>query len=128
MAGLHGVEDRRMGEADTLRRAGRAGLIEDECLTGLHQRASIDEFAEAELGALQIAENADGAAMLGRHVTDGAHERMRRFRARMAHVDAEHVRAGQEEALDCFGRGRRGSKRRDYLDPPITSHFPSASL
>ncbi len=101
---LDGFEDRRMRKEDALRRARRLRLVEAEDLAVLDHGALALELAEPEFRPLQIGEDADRMPMLGADVAHGARQRSRHLVRRMAHVDAEHVHAGQEQALEHLWR------------------------
>ena len=90
------------------------------------------ELADAELGALQIDQDADRAREFGLQF---AHDRMNVAQALMrgvTHVHAEHVGARFEQASHrCFVVGGR-TERGDDLDPAISPHWgfgsPSGSV
>ena len=123
VAGLDGIENLLMRQEHALGRARRFVAIQNQHGFFSKRNASRREFANAELGALQVSQDADGVAMPG---GAGAHGVVKSFGAvvgRVAHVDAEHIDARNKKPLDHFGSGGRWTKRRDNLDPAISSHF-----
>src|SRR5262249_27029967 len=65
MAQFHGLEDLRMRQAYALRTALDLAAVEAERRTLAQRDAFAGDIADAKLGALQIAEDADGAAEMG---------------------------------------------------------------
>ena len=80
------------------------------------------EFADAELGPLQIDEDADRAGELGFDLADDGVCVANHLGRGVTHIDAEHVRSGLEQRADLFfvvgGRTERG----DDLDPAVAPH------
>jgi hypothetical protein len=130
MSGLDALEDLRMRQKDELRRALLLGVREAQRRPLGQQRASATHLADPELRALQIAQNADGARILR---LERAHRGMQLFdtvvrRARVAHVEPEHIDTGNEQPLDYLRIGRGRPESCNDLDPPGSSHFVLAPL
>ena len=104
---LDGLEDLRVRQEHALRRARLLGAVEAEDGAVVDEHAAAGEFADAELRPLQVGQHADRVAMALGDPTHGILQRARRLVRGMAHVDAEHVDAREEQAFDHF-RGRRG--------------------
>ena len=100
MAGLDPVENLLMGQVDPLGVAKRLDLVEGEGLAVLERDLLIREFANAQLGPLQVGENADGPGIFFLQRTDGCVLHLYQVVLGMAHVDAENVGAGNEEFFD----------------------------
>ena len=58
------------------------------------------EFADTQLGSLQISQNPDRAVALALNFADRGHKRPHAILRRVAHIDAEHVGAGFKQPLD----------------------------
>jgi hypothetical protein len=80
--------------------AGLRVVVERECLAGFEFDRAVLELADAQLGALKIGENADRPADFFLDLAQACHQLAHELVARMAHIDAEHVRTGLEQPLD----------------------------
>ena len=122
VAGLQRVQDFGVGQAHA-RLIARCGIrIEDEGRALLELHAAVVEFAQTELGPLQIGENADGPAAIGLELAQHRHALAQLLVAAMAHVDAEDVDAGLKEGFDDRSLAGGGTEGRDDLDPAHASH------
>ena len=104
MTGRDGFEDLRMREEHALGAAGRLVTIEDEFGAVVDEHAAAMELAEAKLGSLQIAQNANGMA---RAFGDGAYGLdvgLGHLVRGVAHIDAKDVDAGVDEFFNHLGR------------------------
>ena len=102
MAGLERGEDLRMRKVHAGRVARRRVGIEGEDLAGGQRHRPVGERADAELGALQVGENADRPAGVGLDLADQPDQAPQPVVVGVAHIDAEDVGAGGEQA----GNGR----------------------
>ena len=55
-------------------------------------------------------------------------QRLERALRRMAHIDAEDIRARDEQPLDLLRLGRRRTERRDDLDASVAPHWVCAPV
>ena len=124
---LDGREDLRVRKEHALGRARLLGALEAKDGAVVDEHAPAGEFPDAEFRPLQVGKDADRMAMALGYPTHGILQRARRLVRGVAHVDAEHVDARQEQALDHFRCGRGRAQGRDDLDPSLTSHFSLAS-
>ncbi len=115
-------EDFRMGQLDARRIAGLGRAVEDEALAERQVDGRLGEGADAQLGSLQVDEDADRVAFLGLDRADGRHQLAHEVVAGVAHVDAEHVRARAEQLRDHRLVGRGGSEGGEDLGPPRPPH------
>ena len=111
------------GRNDALRPAGALGLVEAEGGALGQGDAAAGDLADAELRALQVAQDADRPAEVGLRRAHGRVHLLHQVEGGVAHVDAEHVDARLEQALDHLGGVRRRSERGDDLDAPGASHL-----
>ena len=97
-------------------------VVQGEGLAGLELGRAVLEFADPELGTLQVGKDADRAADLVFDPADLFHQRAHQRVVGVAHIDAEDVGAGLEQRLDhmLFGRGR--PQRCENLDLAAASH------
>src|SRR4051812_3687624 len=103
--------------------AGRLVGIQHEARTVLERDRTLDERAEPKLWALQIDQYADGPAVTALDIADGRHQFAHLVMRGVAHIDAEQVGAGLEQAADHRTVGRRGAEGRENLDAAQASHF-----
>src|SRR5262247_4112792 len=124
VAGRQRRQDLGMRQLHAMGVAGAGIGIEYE-VGARHQRHGVIlEAADAQLGPLQIAQDADRPPMLGFHGADRHNELAHAVMRRMTHVDAEHVGAGLEQPVDHRPlRGGRTEGRHD-LGPAQASHRP----
>src|ERR1700676_1096210 len=80
------------------------------------------ERAQPKLGALKVDQNAYGAAVAGLDVANGLDQFAHLVVRGMAHIDAEDVGAGLEQAPDHRAVGGRRAKRCKDLDAAQSSH------
>jgi hypothetical protein len=132
MAGLHGREDLRMRQVHAAETADRFAADEAQHVAFVELDRARLELADAELGALQIDQDADGPRELGLQF---AHDRVNVAQALMrgmTHVHAEHVGARLEQAPHGFFVVGGRPERCDDLDPAIAPHWgfgsPSGSV
>ena len=128
MAGLHDLEDLRMRQMHAAEPADRFAADEGQHVAFVELDRARLELADAELGALQIDEEADRPREFRLQF---AHDRVNVAQALMrgmAHVHAEYVGARLEQAPHrCFVVGGR-TERGDDLDPAIAPHWTLALL
>src|SRR5690606_13726482 len=123
---LDRLEDLRMGQEHALGRADVLVRVEAEQAAFAEKDAAAFDLADAELRPLQVAQDADGALELHLSISHGRVQLARGFVRRMAHVDAEHVDAALEQALQHLRIRGCGPERCDDLDPAITPHLACA--
>ncbi len=102
--------------------AGRGVGIERERRALDQGRRIVREPADAQFWALQVDEHADRPPVFGFDGADRGHQLAHALVRSVAHVDAEHVGAGFEQARDHAALGRRGAQRGDDLGPAQSSH------
>ena len=124
VAGLERREDLRVGQLDALGVARRRVGIEDEGLAGRQRDRAVGEGADAELRALQVDEDADRPLGIGLDLADCRHQAAEHVVVGVAHVDAEDVGAGPEEAADLRLVGGRRTEGREDLDLARPPHPP----
>ena len=73
--------------------AGRFIAVEGEGLAGLQLDGGVGELADAQLRSLKVGEDADRATTGGFDISNALDQRPQHLMARMAHVDAEKIRA-----------------------------------
>lgn len=122
VAGLERRQHLGMRDMDALGRAGRRVGIEHEGGAAIEHHGVGREGPDAQLGALEIGQDADRPAEILLHAADHAHHLAHPLRRGVAHVDAEHVGAGLEQAGDRRLVGTGGSEGRDDLHTPLASH------
>ena len=82
-------------------------------MAGLDSHLAVGEFAQAQLGPLQVGQHRDGAAHQAldlAHVVDGAGVV---GVGPVAEIDAEDVGAGERQLTDLFDAPAGGAKGRD---------------
>ena len=97
-------------QAHTLAITDFGGGVEDEVLALLERHLAVLELADADLRALQVAEDGDGAAGLRRELLD---ERGALFvvgRDAMREIEPHHVDARADHALEHGGFGGGGTE------------------
>src|SRR6185369_10639935 len=95
--------------------------IEHKTLAVLELGGAFGESAEPQLRSLQIDQDADRAAIAALDIADGVDQLAHLVVRRVAHVDAEHVRAGLEQFSDhrTVRRYRaEGCENLDTTEPP----------
>ena len=100
MPGLDGGEDFGVRQVHPPDVAGRGIGVERETLAFHQHDRTGREAADPELRALQIDQNPDRPAVIGFHRPDRRHQLAHALVAGVAHVDAEDVGAGLEQARD----------------------------
>jgi hypothetical protein len=114
-SGLQDREDFRMRQVGAPRTARQRIEIEPKRLIRLEQHGPIGETSHAQLRTLQIRKDADRSAGLAFQLAQNRESCAMIIGAAMAEVQAEHVDAGEKQALSDFRRGTRRSHRRDDL-------------
>ncbi len=122
VAGLYGFEDLAMGKIDTALITGLGIVVEDENVTGIDANFLVAERADTQLRALQIDENADRPFLTGLDGTNDVAVLFEQIMRGMAHVDAKHVRAGNEQIFDLLKSGGGGSERSNDLNAAVSPH------
>src|SRR5690606_33892908 len=124
VARLDRGEDLRMRQMHP-RPVARLGIgVEDELLSHLQLDRARGEAPDAQLWTLQVGKNADRPAHRLFHRTNTTDQRLQQRMIGMAHIDAEDIRTGQIELLDC-GLVRGGwPESSDDLDVAVTPHRP----
>ena len=89
--------------------------VEGEGLALDQHGAIAPESADPELRPLQVDEDADGAAVAPLQLADGGHALAQAVARGVAHVDAEDVDAGLEQARHHLGGIRGGAEGGDDL-------------
>ena len=102
------LEDLTVRQMNPLLIARTGVVVEGEELAGGHLHLILPKGADAQFRALEVGENADRPAALGLDGADGLAELDQTFVRGVAHVDAEHIRAGKEEAFNLLGSGGSG--------------------
>ncbi len=117
-----------MGQVNPLGVAGSGIVVKHKMITGGDRNLFLFKCSDAKFRSLKVDQHADrplagrldganGSAILGKQLMGG-----------MAHVDAEDIRTGQEEALDLLRRGRGGTQRGDNLYATISPHWFDCSV
>ena len=114
-ADLGGGDDFLVRQVDAADVARGGVEVEPEGLAGLQLHAAGLELADAQLGALDVGEDADGAADAAFDLADHADARGVVFVGAVGEVEAEDVGAGAVEAFDDLDGGGGGAERRDHL-------------
>ena len=98
------IENFRMGDGKRVRFVG--GLAADQKDFGTRLEASFasGQFSKAEFGSLQIDKNGDGPSDVRFNIAHRIHEFGELVVRRMAHIDAKHIDAREEQRLDLFLR------------------------
>src|SRR4029453_11228438 len=94
MARPKGGEDFRMRQLHAVVVARRLVGIEYEALAVLELGRAFGESAEPQFWPLQVDQDADRAAIARLDIADGRDQFAHLVMRRMAHVDAEYIRAG----------------------------------
>ena len=122
MTGLNGFQNFRMRKIDARVVAGLVLVVERKGLADLELFRAVLELADAQLGSLQVAQNADRTARALLDRADALDQRAHELVARMAHIDTEKVRTGLVELLDHVLFGRGGTERGKNLDLAKSFH------
>ncbi len=127
MAGLHGLKDLRMRQMHAAEPADQFAADEAQHVALGEPDPARLELADAEFGSLEVDQNADGAGEFGLELADDGVDVAQAVMRGVAHVHAEHVGAGLEQASHrLFVVGGR-TERGDDLDPAISPHWDFAS-
>ena len=97
-------------------------VVKREALTNNEFLTALDEFADPQLRALKVGENADRPAELAFHGPDAADQSLHRRMVGVAHIDAEYIGAGFEKLPDHPLVRRGGTESCDNLDLAVASH------
>ena len=111
-----------MGQLDAGGVARLRVVVEHERLAGRQDDRVPREGADAELGALQVDQDADRALAVALDLADGRHQPAHGRVVGVAHVDAEDVGAGVEQTPDRLLVGGRRPQRGENLDPTGAAH------
>ena len=103
--------------------------VEAEMRAGGDLRPAARKIAEAELGSLQIGEDADRPAGLALDLANLGKARAMLVVGAMAEIEAEDVDAGLEQGADALEAGARRPHGRDDLGaaPPPQRPIPTTS-
>src|SRR5450631_4315498 len=120
-----GREDFRVRKIDAVRIALGRVEVEAERGTGHQGDAARGKFADTQLRALQVPQNADRPVELASDAPDGVEALLVFGLGSMTEIQAEHVDAGDKKFPDDFLRGAGGTKRCNNLGVSISAHnFP----
>ncbi|MNL37311.1 hypothetical protein D3C87_1594520 [compost metagenome] len=122
MAGLDRFEDFRMRQENAGAVTGLVLVVEGKGLTDLEVDLAVSKLADAQLRALQVAENADRTAAARFDGADALHQRAHHLVARMAHVDTEQIGPCLVQLLDHLLVGGRRSERGEDFDFSVPLH------
>jgi hypothetical protein len=114
-AGHHVVGQLLVVQTDARAVAHLRGGVEYEALPLLQADLAFLELADADLGALQVAQDGDGATELARQFLHQRGARLVILRRAVREVEAHHVDARADHALEDGGIGRRRPEGRDDL-------------
>src|SRR5260370_8826396 len=96
--------------------------IEHKTFAVLELDRAFGERAQAKFWALKVDQDADRPAIAALDIANGLDQFAHLVVRGMAHIDAEDVGAGLEQAADHRAVGRCGAKRCQNLDAAQTSH------
>src|SRR3982075_2006934 len=96
--------------------------IQHKAFTVVELDRAFGERAEAKFWALKVDQNADRAAVARLDIADGLDQLAHLVVRGVAHIDAEDVGAGLEQAPDHRAVGRGRAKRCKDLDATQTPH------
>ena len=122
MAGLNAGENLRMRQIGARCVTGRRIGVEDERSAFVDRHRPADKGAEPQLRSLQIDQNADRTAACFLDGADRRHQFAHAVLAGVAHIDAKHVDAGDEQSLDHLRIGRGRSEGGDDFGAALASH------
>ena len=122
IAGGKRPEDLRMGHADAVLVARRGVEIEAEGLARDQHRSAFAETADAQLRPLQIGHQPDRAPTFRLQRPHGVATGAVIGMAAMAHIEAENIGPGREQAGDGLRRRGCGPQRRHDLPLPFAAH------
>ncbi len=122
MAGLDRFENFRMRQEDARVVAGRILIVERKRLAGLEIDLALGKLADAQLGTLQVSENADRTTTAAFDGANALDQRAHQIMAGMAHVDAEQVCPGLMKLLDHLLGGGSRTERCEDFDFSVSSH------
>ena len=122
IAGLDRFENLAMGEIDAALITGLRIVVEDENVAGIDANFLVAEGADTQLGTLKIDENADRPFLTALDGTNNIAILFEQIVRGMAHVDAKHVRTGNEQFFDLLRSGGSGSEGRDDLNAAVSPH------
>ena len=101
-------ENLRMRKLDALRIARRGIAIENEGIAGVDARFPLRKGADPQFRPLQVCKNADRPVDLRLDRANRGMKVLQQLVGGVAHIDAEDIRAGQEELLDDLGLEEAG--------------------
>jgi hypothetical protein len=111
-----------MGEIDAALITGLRIVVEDENVAGTDADFRVAEGADTQLGTLEIDENADGPFLTGLDRTNDIAILFEQIVRGMAHIDAKHVRTGNEQFFDLLRGGGGGSEGSNDLNAAVSPH------
>ena len=120
--GVKGGKNLGMGQRGARHRAGFAGKVETEAIARHQIRAAAFKGSDAQLGALQIDQHADGPAKI---LFDLAHMVVAPAMilvSAVAQIHAEDVGAGLDQCANLVGRAAGRTQRRQDLRHALASH------
>jgi hypothetical protein len=97
-------------------------VVKDEDFPGVDADFLVAEGADAQLGSLEIDENADGPFLAGLDGTNNIAILIEQIVRGMAHVDAKHIRTGNEQLFYLLRGGGSGSEGGNDLDAAVSPH------
>ena len=122
MARLDRLQNLRMRQVDARGIAGLGIVVQREGLPDRQRFAAAEELADPQLGPLQVRQDADRPPDGGLYRADALDQGAHGIVVGMAHIDAEDIRAGLEEAADHRLLGRSRTERGEDLDLAAASH------
>ncbi len=122
VARLDRFENFRMRQENAGVVAGRIVVVQREGLAGNEINLGFGKFTDAQLGTLQVGQNADGTTVTAFNGANTLNQRPHHVVARMAHVDAEEIGAGQMQLFDHCLVGRGGAESCKNFDFAVTLH------
>jgi hypothetical protein len=115
VSGLNGLENFRMRKIDPVHIAREILVIKREGLARLQRHRAFGKLADPQFRPLKVCQDADRTSAVFLHCTDAADQGAHQLMARMAHVDAEQIRARLVELLDHrLVRRRRSERGEDF--------------
>ena len=108
-------------EADALLVAERTGRVENEGVADAQRDFVVLELADPDLRTLQVAEDADGPAVLGRGGTNAFGACLMVLCRTVREVHADDINAGLHQTFENFLRRRGGAERGNDLG--MAGHF-----
>src|SRR5262249_50819993 len=95
--------------------------VEHDALAALEPHLALGERADTQLRALEIGQNGDRAIFI-LQLAQRRNVSSKILVARMAHIDAEHIRSSKEQTLHDSRIPRCGPERRDDFNLTLPLH------